>query len=307
MITEDKVIQIFCKVDDFCKEYEQTLDKRAMVKGIENGKNRRYRRASLSDSEIITIQILFHIGCFRNFKQYYLFYIQDYLKSYFPNAVSYNRFVELQARVFFPMMFFLNNSALGKCTGISFVDSTMIPVCHNLRRFSNKVFKGLATDGKGTMGWCHGFKLHFVCNDRGEILTFCFTGANVDDRDPRVWETMAKVLYGQLFADRGYISQKLFNSLLTNGIHLVTGLRNNMKNKLMPMKDKILLRRRCIIETINDMLKNTAQLVHSRHRALHNFIMNLVSCLCAYCFYDNKPNALPGFYVKKTQLPMLPF
>ena len=116
------------------------------------------------------------------------------------------------------MMFFLNLSAFGKCSGISFVDSTMIPVCHNLRRYANKVFKGLATDGKGTMGWCHGFKLHFVCNDRGEIITFCFTGAHVDDRNPKVWAVLAKRLYGKLFADREYISPKLFDMLFEDGI-----------------------------------------------------------------------------------------
>ncbi|EGV30768.1 hypothetical protein HMPREF9431_01549 [Segatella oulorum F0390] len=77
--------------------------------------------------------------------------------------------------------------AFGKCTGITFVDSTMIPVCHNVRRYFNKVFSGLAKNGKGTMGWCYGFKLHLLCNDSGEIITFCLTGANVDDRDSRVW------------------------------------------------------------------------------------------------------------------------
>ena len=307
MITDDKVIKIFCEVDDFCKKYEGFLDKRARVRGIEDGKHRRYRKASLSDSEIMTIQILFHFGTFRSFKHFYLLYVKGHVKTYFPNLVSYNRFVELQPRVFFPMMFFLNRCAFGQCTGISFVDSTMIPVCHNLRRYSNKVFQGIATDGKGTMGWCHGFKLHFVCNDRGEILTFCFTPANIDDRDPRVWKTMAKDLYGKLFADRGYISQNLFALLLNNGIHLITGLRNNMKNKLMSIRDKLLLRRRCVIETINDMLKNVGQLVHSRHRAFHNFIMNMISCLGAYCFYDNKPQALQGFYIEKNYTPLLPF
>ena len=174
--------------------------------------------------------------------------------------------MELHLRMFFPMMLFLNTCGFGKCSGISFVDSPMIPVCHNLRRYSNKVFGDLATNAKGTMGWCHGFKNHFVCNDKGEILTFCLSGANTDDRDPAVWRVMAKKLYGQLFADRGYISQSFFEHLLNNGVHLVTGLRSNMKNRLMPMRDKILLRRRCIIETINDVLKNVANLVHLRHR-----------------------------------------
>ena len=107
----------------------------------------------------MTILLYFHFGTFRNFKHYYLFFIKGTMKSYFPKAVSYNRFVELESRVFFQLMFFLNLGAFGRCTGITFVDSTMIPVCHNLRRYANKVFKGIATDGKGTMGWCHGMAL----------------------------------------------------------------------------------------------------------------------------------------------------
>ena len=172
------------------------------------------------------------------------------MKSYFPKAVSYNRFVELESRVFFQLMFFLNLGAFGRCTGITFVDSTMIPVCHNLRRYANKVFKEIATDGKGTMAWCHGFKLHLACNDRGEIIAFVLTVANVSDKDPNVFKVLAKRLYGKLFADKGYISQKLFNILFEDGIQLVTGLRVNMKNKLMPFYDRMMLRKRYIIETI---------------------------------------------------------
>jgi hypothetical protein len=155
------------------------------------------------------------------------------------------------------------------------------------------------------MGWCHGFKLHLVCNDRGEIITFCFTGANVDDRDPKVWAVLAKTLYGKLFADRGYISPRLFDMLFEDGVHLVTGIRTNMKNKLMPMWDKVMLRKRCIIETINDMLKNTAQLVHSRHRSVNNFIMSMIAALAAYCFFDNKPQALEGYCIENTKQLML--
>ena len=127
------------------------------------------------------------------FKNYYIHYIKDYLKRDFPTAVSYNRCVELMPRVFFKMMLFMKLYAFGKCIGITFVDSTMIPVCHNVRRHFNKVFSGLAKSGKGTMGWCHGFKLHLLCNDSGEVITFCLTGANVDDRDGRVWTVFIKV------------------------------------------------------------------------------------------------------------------
>ena len=126
------------------------------------------------------------------FKNYYIHYIKDYLKRDFPTAVSYNRFVELMPRVFFKMMLFMKLYAFGKCTGITFVDSTMIPVCHNVRRYFNKVFAGFAKNGKGTMGWCHGFKLHLLCNDSGEVITFCLTGANVDDRDSRGMDGVCK-------------------------------------------------------------------------------------------------------------------
>ena len=192
MITKDKVTEIFCIIDEFDKNFEFELKKNLLP--ITDGKQHRNRKASLSDSEIMTILLLFHFGTYRNFKHYYIYCIREHMKRDFPNAVSYNRFVELEQRVFFKLVFFLKLFAFGRCTGISFVDSTMISVCHNLRRYANKVFKGVATDGKGTMGWCHGFKLHLLCNDRGEIITFCLTGANVDDRNPKVWKVLAKDL-----------------------------------------------------------------------------------------------------------------
>lgn len=299
MITKDKITEIFCVIDEFDQKFEAELQKNLLPS--HSGVRHRNRKASLSDSEIMTILLIFHFGTFRNFKHYYLFFVREHLKHEFPKAMSYNRFVELEQRVFFKLVFFLRLFAFGRCTGVSFVDSTMIPVCHNLRRYSNKVFKGLAKDGKGTMGWCHGFKLHILCNDRGEIITFCLTGANIDDRNPKVWKIFAKELYGKVFADRGYISPTLFDFLFEDGVHLVHGLRSNMKNKLMPMYDKIMLRKRLIIETINDLLKNKAQLVHSRHRSVANFLVNLVSVLAAYCFFDNKPDALQGLYIDNSK------
>ena len=153
----------------------------------------------------MTILVCYHFSVYHNFKEYYLNWFKGVMRQDFPDAVSYNRFVELMPRVFFKMMLFMKLYAFDKCTGITFVDSTMIPVCNNVRRYYNKVFAGLAKDGKGTMGWCHGFKLHLLCNDSSEVITFCLTGVNVDDRDSRVWTVFAKVLFGKVFADRGYI------------------------------------------------------------------------------------------------------
>ena len=175
-------------------------------------------KGRLSESEIMTILICYHFGTYRNFKEYYQNCIRGCFHNEFPHAVSYNRFVELIPRVFCKMMLFMRLYAFGKCTGITFVDSTMIPVYHNVRRYFNKVFSGLAKNGKGTMGWWHGFKLHLFCNDSGEVITFCLTEANVDDRDSKVWNVFTKVLYGKVFADRRYIKQELFESLFSQGI-----------------------------------------------------------------------------------------
>lgn len=303
MITKDKVTEIFCIIDEFCKHLHVELAKNLQLPSHDGkGKLCRNRKGRLSESEIMTILLCYHFGTYRNFKEYYLNCIHGQLRQEFPDAVSYNRFVELMPRVFFHLMAFMKIYAFGRCSGISFVDSTMIPVCHNVRRYFNKVFVGLARSGKGTMGWCHGFKLHLLCNDTGEIITFCLTPANVDDRDKRVWSVFTKVLYGKVFADRGYIKQELFGHLFDKGIHLVHGLKARMKNKIMPMWDRIMLRKRYIIECINELLKNKANLVHSRHRSVHNFIMNLCSALAAYCFFENKPEALPVHIEESRQL-----
>lgn len=288
MLDKCKVTEIFCIADDFCKEFEKNNQFYALEPGTE-GKKHRKRKGMMSDSEIITIMICFHYNTFRNFKHYYLFYVKNYLKEEFPQQLSYNRFVERQFRVFVPLMMFLKLICFGQCTGITFVDSTCIPVCHNKRIYSNKVFKGIAQRGKSTMGWYYGFKLHLICNEIGELLNFKLTPANIDDRDERVLNGLTKKLFGKLYADKGYISQKLFDTLFNDGIQLVTNLRSNMKNQLVNIYDKLMLRKRSIIETINDILKNVGQLVHSRHRSPSNFLMNLLSCITAYTFYDTRP------------------
>lgn len=288
LLTKDKITEIFCSVDDFYKDYSQVIkENKCLPSG--DGIKRRNRSHEMSDSEIITILLLYHFGSFRNFKHYYLMYIGVTLREEFPKQLSYSRFISIEHKVFAPMMLFLNIICFGKCTGITFVDSTKISVCHNKRIFNHKVFKGLAQRGKSTMGWFYGFKLHFVCNDKGEIIRFFFSPGNMDDRDAKVFEILKRKLFGKLYADKGYISPSLFEMLFNDGIHIVTGVRSNMKNKLMPFYDRIMLRKRSIIETINDLLKNVCDIEHSRHRSIHNFFMNLISAIAAYCFFDKKP------------------
>jgi len=284
----DKITEIFCLVDDFCKEID--LAKEGHLLSKESSIKLRNRKFKLTDSEIITILIMFHLMNYRDLKHFYINYVQRHLKSEFPETVSYNRFVELQRKAFLPMCIFLKRSCLGDCTGISFVDSTPIRACHIKRERQNKVFKGMAIKGQCSLGWFFGFKLHIVINDKGEIIDFLFTPGNTDDREPLKDKNFHKNLFGKLFGDKGYISQSLFELLFIDGVHLVTKIRKNMKNSLMHTNDKIMLRKRGLIESVNDQLKNTCQIEHTRHRSVDNFLANLISSLIAYHFLPKKPS-----------------
>ncbi len=283
MLIYSKITEIFCIVDEFCKEYDQIVNKALLGTPAK-------RPSIMSKSEVITISILFQLSGFRTFKHFYIFYLQKHMKDEFPNTVSYNRFTELVGQNLMAMSLFLKTCCLGECTGISFVDSTPIRVCKPKRINSNKVFKGIATTGKSTMGWFHGFKLHIVINDKGEILNFTITQANVDDRSPLKKKSFLDKIYGKLYADKGYIGKDLMQLLFADGLHLITHIKNNMKNSLMSLSDKILLRKRSIIETVNDELKNICHIEHSRHRSFTNFLSNIVAGLIAYSFLPKKPS-----------------
>jgi len=275
--------QVFCDIDDFVKEFLKEWEKELL--GPPEKKN--MSRFTLSPSEVMTIIVLFHSSGYRTFKHFYINHVCKYMRNYFPNLVSYNRFVELQQSVIVPLCGFLM-SRKGEVTGISFIDSTPIIVCHNRRINSHKGFKHVAKRGKNSMGWFYGFKLHIVTNDKGELLAVKLTPGNVDDRDPV--QELTTGLIGKLFGDKGYISKKLFEELFARGLQMVTRLKKNMKNKLMPMWDKIMLRKRAIIETVIDQLKNISQIEHSRHRSDHGFMVNLVGGLIAYTYRDKKPS-----------------
>ena len=281
MFSEAKVTEIYCMADDFCKEFALQQEK-YMVK--ESNHNHRNKPNRMNDAEIMVILILFHSGGFRCFKHYYNEYVCKHLTHLFPRVVSYNRFVELEKDILLPLTIFIKQVLLGTCTGISFVDSTPLRVCRNQRILVHKTFEGLATRGKCSMGWFFGFKLHLVINDKGEILNFMFSPANVDDREPLKQGNFLRDIKGKLCADKGYIGQALFENLFLNGIQLLTRVKNNMRNSLMSVEDKILLRKRALIETVNDELKNIAQIEHSRHRSFNNFIANALRPLLPIVF-----------------------
>ena len=283
---ENEIIEIFCHVDDFNKAFIKELQTHQLT----TGSRRRIKPSSMSESEVMTIIIFFHLMRYRDFKHYYLFHVCEHMNNEFPHLVSYNRFVELSHSVILPLVVFLKTQCLGKCTGISFIDSTPIRACHIKREHSHKVLKGLATKGHCSIGWFFGLKMHIIINDKGEILDFVLTPGNVDDRDPLSGTNLLAKIYGKLFGDKGYISHDLFEKLFIDGIHLITKLRKNMKNSLMHISDKILLRKRALVETVFDELKNICQIEHTRHRSQEGFIVNLISGLIAYCYLPKKPS-----------------
>ena len=235
----------------------------------------------------MTVLILFHQLCYRQFKAFYYHHMLGMMKGTFPNLPSYSRFIELISRSIMPLCGYLQ-SMMGDCTGISYIDSTKIAVCHNKRIYRHKVFEGLATRGKSSMGWFYGFKLHAIINHKGELLALKVTAGNTDDRAPV--KDMTKPLFGKLFGDRGYISKALNDWLSQNSdTTLITKLRKNMKEQVLESVDKTLLRHRSLVETVFDELKNLCQIEHSRHRSVTGFITNLLSGLIAYCWFPYKP------------------
>src|SRR5574344_1284 len=287
MISINKVIEIYSLADDFMQLFSAELDKRTISN---THPTRAGRKSIMRDSEIITILVLFHLKGYRCLKHFYTEYVTKHMRDIFPNLVSYNRFVELQKSMMLPLAIFVKEVLLGKCTGITFVDSTPLKVCRQQRIHCHKVFKGIATRGHCSMGWFFGFKLHLICNDGGEILNFVFTPANVDDREPLNYENFLKEVYGKLVGDKGYISSKLFERLFVDGIQMIKKIKKNMKNAFISYSDKILLRKRAIIESVNDELKNICQIEHSRHRSFANFITNLLAGIAAYSFLPKKPS-----------------
>lgn len=282
MLTEDIISDTFIFVDDFY------LAIRAAKPELPSGQPKRGFCCALRHSEIMSILICFQMSQFRNFKHFYL-YFENHFKYLFPKMVSYSRFVTLMKEVTVLMFVFVH--ALCKtCTGLSFVDSTPIAVCKNIRNNRNKVFKGLAQRGRSSTGWFFGFKLHIVVSGLGELLSFSFSLGNTNDRTPV--PELCKKLFGKLFGDKGYLSQKLFEDLFKKGVQLITNIKSNMKNKLIPIFDKLVLRKRFIIETIFDLLKNEFHLEHSRHRSPKNFVVNILGVLAAYCLRPHKPEII---------------
>ncbi len=277
------ILTLFFEIDEFCCVFEPLWRKRLLTDGLQ----KRHRQRRLSLSEVMTILVLFHQSGYRNLKQFYLEFVCVHLTSEFPKLVSYNRFVEFERDALLPLAAYLETK-LGVCTGISFVDSTKLAVCENLRISRHRQFQDFAGRGKTSVGWFYGFKLHITVSERGELLSWFITQGNVDDRRPV--PRLARKLWGKLFGDKGYVSNPLKLLLKERGVEFLTKLKKNMKPPEISALDKILLRKRSIIETVFDQLKNISNIEHTRHRSFWNFLVNIIAGLAAYSWREKKPS-----------------
>ena len=297
----DNLVELYCHIDDYCKAYTAEQQKKMLTLKSNSSKKRRNKPCKISLAEIITILVLFHQIRYREFKAFYHGYVCQWLKNAFPNLPSYQRMTELMAKAVCPMCDYLQHLMQGNCTGISYIDSTSLAVCDNHRINRHKVFADTAGRGKSSMGWFFGFKLHAIINHRGELINLSVTQGNVDDRKP-VKKLCENHVFGKLFADKGYIDKKLTAWLDEElEVELITQVKKNMKPKAIERLDKRLLKRRALVETVFDELKNICQIEHSRHRSYVGFMSNLVAGLIAYCHQVKKPT-LKNVLIEKSLL-----
>jgi hypothetical protein len=276
---------IFYHVDEFCKLFEKEFGARA----LSNGYGIRNRKSALQLSEAMTIAIYYHQSGYKTFKAYYVKSFE--LKAAFPNILSYNRFIELQKNIFVPLMIFSKLRSSQPCDGTSFIDSFPLSVSHEKRILSHKTFSGMAARGKTSVGWFYGFKVHVVINGAGEIINFAITSGNVSDNNKNVIEQLTRGVYGKIYGDKGYLlNSNLFEKLYSKGIHVVTKVRKNMKGKIMHIRDRIMLKRRGIIESVGAVLKEDLNIEHSRYRSPATLFVNVCSALVAYSFRSKKPS-----------------
>jgi DDE family transposase len=276
------ITALYCCLDDFCKVFEDWEVHRLIPSPA-----KRQRSGKLSRSEMLFIVVLFHLSPYKNFKTFYLYGIGCQHRACFRDLPHYDRFVSLMPRLFAPLMVLLH-SLSGEETGLYFGDSSKLAVCHNRRIDRHRVFDGLAARGKTSMGWFFGLKLHVVINHKGQIMALKITSGNVADSS--VLDEITRHLTGKLYADKGYISHEMFHTLWQRGLHLITGIRRNMRNHLMLLGDKIMLRKRFVIETVLDILKSEMGLEHTRHRSPVNAMVHVLSCLVAYAHRPGKPS-----------------
>ena len=210
----------------------------------------------------------------------YCGYVRQYCRREFPGLPSYERFIVIMKRAILPMLIFTQLHT-GKSTGVYYVDSSCLPVCHLKRSRRHKTFEEIAEYGRTSVGWFFGLKMHIVVNNQGQLMVFKITQGNKHDVGEVV--SLLEGLSGLSFGDKGYIGKKIFEELLSKGMKLITRKRKNMKQNVpLSAYEKQLLNQRGIVETVIGHLKHHYQIWHSRHRSVFNAMTHLTAALTAY-------------------------
>ncbi len=286
MTITDQLVHMFCQIDDFCKELDQYTE-HLLPEGQQTKK--RGPKQSLSLSEIMTILMMFHHVRFRDFKTYYQYYVKRFWQREFSDFPSYSRFITIMKQAIFPMTLFTCINS-GQRTGIYYIDSSCLPVCHIKRSKRHKTFADIAGYGRTSVAWFFGLKLHIVINDRGELIAFKITqGQRHDNREAA---NLLKTLEGLAFGDKGYIGKKLFDELMQNGLKFITRKRKNMRADSLSGYEQQLLNQRGIVETVIGHLKHHYQIWHTRHRSVLNAMTHLITALAAYAVTPLKISAI---------------
>lgn len=289
LFDENLLIDIFIKADDVCKTIEKELLSKILA-SKDHEFHYKKPRCKMLESEIMTLLIFYHYSGFKCFEYFYKQFVMNELTSYFPKLLSYNRFVEILSSVALPMFIFAKSLCSESLhTGISFIDSKKLVVCHNRRIHQHKVFAGRASRGKSSTGWFFGFKIHLLINEKGELLDFDITPGNVADNNHGLLKRILNKIKGLCFGDKGYATT-LWKEFYENGLKIITKIKGKTKSKLMTLQERYMLLKRPIIESVNDIFTSVFDLEHSRHRNPNNALTHMISCVCAYCFYPDKPS-----------------
>lgn len=282
VIATRKIVEVFCFVDDFGKEGQAYYATHPLPVGLEP-RHSAGRKAALSESEVLTILVLYHLSGFKCFEYFYERLLLQDLKSYFPQAVSYTQFLYLSQQACLHMLLLAQyRCSFSARTKPYYIDSKKLPVCDNRRIPQHRVFANIARQGKSSTGWFYGFKLHLVTKQYAQLIRFLITPANVADNNKQVLGYLLADLQGKCYGDKGYLSSML-EELLEKGLHLVTKLRKNM---LLTFQDKLGLLKRGKIEAVNDVLMSVCDIDHTRHRNPINAFVQVLSGLVAYCFLE---------------------
>ena len=278
---EDSLTRLFVFIDDFTKAFNSHMNVEVDSEYLVPYLNKQLGdNCRLASSEILTVIVHFHVSGFKTFKHYYKF-LGKYHSKEFPKLISYNRFVEIQNNYCFEL-FVLSQPVLADCDGLSYIDSTHLPVCHIKREYSHETFRDLAIKSKSTMGWYFGFKFHMITNKYGHPISYEITRSTVDDR--KAPDSLFTKIFGELYGDKGYIGKPFFERMSEKCIQIITALKKNMKPQIMTLESSKKLGKRSIIESVFNCLKNNLNMQHTRHRSPKNYVINLIGSITAHCF-----------------------